>query len=72
MQGDLNPVPGAEGGPRRHLDFPRSISSKNVRDDLLRFIAERHDGHLRLVAHLWDDSFPDSKDSFMDSLQQLL
>ena len=59
MQGDLNPVPGAEWRPRRHLDFSRSISSKNVRDDLLRFIAERHDGHLRLVAHLWDDSFPE-------------
>ena len=59
MQGDLNPVPGAEWRPRRHLDFPRSISSQNVRDDLLRFIAERHDGHLRLVAHLWDVSYPD-------------
>ncbi len=60
MQGELNPVPGAEWRPRRHLDFPRSISSQNVRDDLLRFIAERHDGHLRLVAHLWDDSFPEA------------
>ena len=60
MQGKLNPVPGAEWRPRRHLDFPRSISSQNVRDDLLRFIAERHDGHLRLVAHLWDDSFPEA------------
>ena len=60
MQGELNPVPGAEWRPRRHLDFPRTISSQNVRDDLLRFIAERHDGHLRLVAHLWDDSFPEA------------
>ena len=59
MQGDLNPVPGAEWRPRRHLDFSRSISSQHVRDDLLRFIAERHDGHLRLVAHLWDVSYPE-------------
>ena len=60
MQGNLNPVPGAEWRPRRHLDFHHSISSQNVRDDLLRFIAERHDGHLRLVAHLWDETYPDT------------
>ena len=60
MQGEMNPVPGAEWRPRRHLDFHHSISSQNVRDDLLRFIAERHDGHLRLVAHLWDETYPDT------------
>ena len=60
MQGELTPIRGEEWRPRRHLDFNQSIDSMDVRNELLRFVAERHDGHLRLVEHLWTELYPES------------
>ena len=60
MQGELPPIRGGEWRPRRHLDFHQSIDSENVRKELLRFGAERHDGHLRLIDHLWSEIYPKS------------
>ncbi len=60
MQGELTPIRGGEWRPRRHLDFYQSIDSENVRKELLRFVAERHDGHLRLVDHIWSEIYPKS------------
>ena len=60
MQGELAPIRGEEWRPRRHLDFNQSIDSMDVRNELLRFVAERHDGHLRLVEHLWAELHPES------------
>ncbi|MBA45612.1 MAG: hypothetical protein CMB31_03385 [Euryarchaeota archaeon] len=60
MQGELTPIRGGEWRPRRHLDFYQSIDSEFVRRELLRFVAERHDGHLRLVDHIWSEIYPQS------------
>ena len=60
MQGELIPIRGGEWRPRRHLDFHQQIDSDEVRLELLRFVAERHDGHLRLVEHLWSELYPES------------
>ncbi|HJM67039.1 MAG TPA: hypothetical protein QF555_05790, partial [Candidatus Thalassarchaeaceae archaeon] len=60
MQGELIPIRGGEWRPRRHLDFHHPIDSEEVRQELLRFVAERHDGHLRLVEHLWSELYPQS------------
>ena len=60
MQGELTPIRGGEWRPRRHLDFYQSIESENVRKELLRFGAERHDGHLRLIDHVWSEIYPKS------------
>ncbi len=57
MQGDLVEIRGAEWQPMRHLDLARPIEVIEVRSELLRFIAERHDGHLRLIGWLWDQTF---------------
>ena len=61
MQGELPPIRGGEWRPRRHLDFYQSIDSENVRRELLRFAAERHDGHLRLIDHIWSEIYPKSE-----------
>ena len=62
MQGDLVEIRGAEWRPGRHLDLLRPIDPEEVRAELLRFVAERNDGHLRLVAWLWNEVFDDEDD----------
>ena len=54
-QDALPPIWGADWRPRAHLDFVEDISPAQARMELLRFIAERHDGHLRLAGWLWDE-----------------
>lgn len=39
--------------PESPLEFPQKVSIKCVRDELLGFIAERHDGHLDVVSGCW-------------------
>ena len=41
--------------PEIPLEFPQRVSTGQVRDELLGFIAERHDGHLDAVADCWDN-----------------
>ena len=36
------------------LKFPHRVPTNDVRNDLLGFIAERHDGHLDAVSDCWD------------------
>ena len=41
------------------LEFPRRIESDIVKDAVLEFIAERHDGHLNIVSDCWSNiNFP--------------
>jgi len=44
---------GSGWSPESPLDFFQDIESKTVKKMLLEFIAERHDGHLNLVAKCW-------------------
>lgn len=41
--------------PESPLEFPQRVSSGHVRDELLGFIAERHDGHLGMVSDCWNN-----------------
>jgi pyruvate/2-oxoglutarate/acetoin dehydrogenase E1 component/TPP-dependent pyruvate/acetoin dehydrogenase alpha subunit len=41
--------------PRSHLDLFAPVQRDDVKAELLRFIAERHDGHLRLIGWLFDE-----------------
>jgi len=50
---------GAGWEPIFSLEFPRRIESDIVKDAVLEFIAERHDGHLNIVSDCWSNiNFP--------------
>ena len=54
-QGDLPNLWGEAWKPRAHLDLVNLVSKDDVKNELIRFFAERHDGHLRLVGWLFDE-----------------
>ena len=53
-QSDLPVIWGAGWEPASAVEFPRPLRSSEVRSELLRFLAERHDGHLIAAASCWD------------------
>ena len=53
-QADLPVIWGAGWQPGVPLSFTRSLDHRMARELLLTFIAERHDGHLDVVAACWD------------------
>jgi 2-oxoisovalerate dehydrogenase E1 component len=53
-QADLPVIWGAGWQPKIPLSFTRSLDYRMAREQLLTFIAERHDGHLDVVASCWD------------------
>ena len=53
-QADLPVIWGAGWQPEVPLSFTRSLDHRMVREQLLTFVAERHDGHLDVVAACWD------------------
>lgn len=55
-QSEMPPIFGAKWKPRIHLEFTSPLLVPEVRSELLRFIAEKHDGHLRVVAFVWDEA----------------
>ena len=57
-QGTLPPIWGADWKPALPLEFS-NLDSDFARIEFLRFIAEKHDGHLRLMAHLWNETAAD-------------
>ena len=52
-QSQLPHIWGVDWKPRTHLDFDSEVDVSNVKNELIRFIAERHDGHLRLVSWIF-------------------
>ncbi len=54
-QSEMPPIYGADWTPRIHLEFTSPLAVREARSELLRFIAEKHDGHLRVVAFVWDE-----------------
>ncbi len=52
-QGDLPPIRGASWRPESTLTFVAPLPAAAARSELLRFIGERHPGHLLLVAEAW-------------------
>ena len=53
-QSDLPVIWGAGWKPAGSVEFARPLQSSEARAELLRFLAERHDGHLVAAAHCWD------------------
>ena len=78
VQSNLPTLWGKNWTPTTPLIFSKSLKSKDVRRELLRFIAERHDGHLTFISSLWDSqkipsifdghSFHDFSKSFVNSI----
>ncbi len=54
-QGDLPPIRGASWRPDTVLSFAGPLPAAAARAEVLRFIGERHPGHLLLVAESWAD-----------------
>ena len=52
-QSILPKIWGSGWKPEIPLEFPQKVSIESVRDELLGFIAERHDGHLDVVSDCW-------------------
>ena len=60
-QSDLPVIWGAGWAPAHAIEFSKPLQSGAARAELLRFFAERHDGHLVAVATCWDGmGAPDS------------
>ena len=53
-QGQMPLIRGKNWRPDSPLDFLNSLPADAAKSELLRFAAERHDGHLQLVAAVWD------------------
>ena len=52
-QGDLPVIYGANWTPSEPLNFSQPLHADAARKEILRFVAQRHDGHLFLVANVW-------------------
>ena len=78
VQTNLPTLWGKYWSPPTPLVFSKNLKSVDVRRELLRFIAERHDGHLTFISSLWDStkipssfdghSFHDFSKSFVNSI----
>ncbi|MBC94991.1 MAG: hypothetical protein CMB14_03155 [Euryarchaeota archaeon] len=55
QQTDLPTIYARNWKPSSGLEFSHPLQSLRARGELLRFIAERHDGYLELVAGCWDE-----------------
>jgi len=53
-QSDLPPLWGSGWQPRMALSFSKKLSSESARHELLRFLAERHEGFIEAAASCWD------------------
>jgi len=53
-QGELPTIRGKNWHPSEPLIFSTSLPTDAAKAELLRFTAERHDGHLQLVGAVWD------------------
>ncbi len=80
-QGQLPEIRGANWRPTSELKFQAPLPVEVAHNELLRFTAERHDGHLQLVGAVWDflvrdeTSFDGSQwhefsNRFLDALNQ--
>ena len=65
-QSQLPHLWGADWKPKTHLDFVNDIEMSDLKDEVIRFIAERHDGHLRLVSWIFDEVAEDYADKPLD------
>ena len=57
-QEQLPPIWGLDWSPKDSLTFTKKLTEAEVRSELLRFVAERHDGYLEFIAEEWRDMQP--------------
>ena len=80
-QGQLPPIRGLNWRPEEPLQFLNSLPADAAKSELLRFTAERHDGHLQLVGAVWDlvhreeksfdgEQWHEFSNRFVDALKQ--
>ena len=80
-QGQLPPIRGIHWSPENPLKFITSLPAAAAKQELLRFAAERHDGHLQLVGAVWDfvhrdeqsfdgEEWHEFSNRFIDALRQ--
>ena len=53
-QGKLPTIRGKNWNPKSALDFDNPLPVEAAKSEILRFTAERHDGHLQLVSAVWN------------------
>jgi 2-oxoisovalerate dehydrogenase E1 component len=51
---ELPPIHGTEWRPEKALIFTQPLSATAAKNEVLRFIIERHDGHMQVVSAAWD------------------
>ncbi len=81
-QGELPDIFGANWRPEEALNFTQPLDLTTAKAEVLRFIGQRHDAHLFLVANVWDhltadlaepfngDTWHAFSDRFVDGLQR--
>ena len=65
-QSELPNIWGEDWKPRSHLDFTSEVQMDDLKTELIRFITERHDGHLSLVGWLFDEVRADEESESLD------
>jgi len=60
-QEQLPPIWGLNWSPKHALLFTKKLPEEDARSELLRFIAERHDGHLEFISREWREMQPPSQ-----------
>ena len=81
-QQDLPPLWGAGWRPKVPLDFSSTLPQETARSELMRFLVERHDGHVESAFECWNslnpperfngNSFHEFSESFCDSFERSL
>jgi 2-oxoisovalerate dehydrogenase E1 component len=81
-QGELPDIFGANWRPEEALNFTQPLDLTTAKAEVLRFIGQRHDAHLFLVANVWDhltadlaeplngDTWHAFSERFVDGLQR--
>jgi len=63
-QGELPDIFGANWRPEEALNFTQPLDLTTAKAEVLRFIGQRHDAHLFLVANVWDHLTTDLAEPF--------
>ena len=63
-QGELPDIFGANWRPEEALNFTQPLDLTTAKAEVLRFIGQRHDAHLFLVANVWDHLTADLAEPF--------
>ncbi|MEK9650671.1 MAG: transketolase C-terminal domain-containing protein [Poseidonia sp.] len=63
-QGDLPRIFGEQWRPQQPLNFVQPLPQDAARNEVLSFVAQRHDAHLFLVANVWDHMVVSEPETF--------